>query len=175
MKKIIQILFNVLLFSYSAIATDTANFGNILVTNTITFSGNGTNTTLTANNIATIQNSATNAYTTGFVIGGADAPVTTGSKGFFRVVTSGTITKWVMRTDVTTTSVLDIAKCSPSDYPVTTSIVASAPPTLSNQKCVTNTTLSGWTTSLLSGDYIKYSFTSNTSATNIAFELTITP
>ena len=44
---------------------------------------------------------------------------------------------------------------------------------LNNQKCVTNSALTGWTTNVVAGDYLKYFVLTNSSATNLAIELTV--
>lgn len=115
----------------------------------------------------------TTNYVTGFNIDAGDTTISTNSKGYFRVPTTGTIVQWVMRADNASTVVVSIAKCSAEDFPITTSIIASAPMTLDNQKCVTNSTLTGWTKGLTAGDYLKYIVLTNSSATNLAIELKV--
>lgn len=121
---------------------------------------------------APVQVVSTN-YITGFAVEGASAKITVGNKGFFRVPTSGNIIQWVMRADNACTVVVDIAKSPAVSFPVASSIVAGAPMLLDNQQCLTNTTLTGWTTGVTAGDYLKYSVLTNSSATNLAIELTI--
>lgn len=114
---------------------------------------------------------ATN-YVIGFAIDGVDAAVSSTNKGFKRIERAGTIVKWVLRAEGSRNAVVQISKSSADDFGTFTSIVASAPPTLSSQKCVTNTTLTGWTKTVAEGDYLKYVVTSCT-ATNLALEITI--
>ena len=115
----------------------------------------------------------TTNYITGFNIDAGDSSISTNSKGYFRVPTSGNISKWVMRSDNSSTVVVSVAKCSAEQFPVASSIIASAPMILNNQKCVTNTSLTDWTTNVVAGDYLKYFVLTNSSATNLAIELTV--
>jgi hypothetical protein len=121
---------------------------------------------------APVKNAPTN-YITGFTMVGAGGYITTGSKGYFRVPNTGVISKWVLRSDVATTTTIGLESGRPDAFPVTASIVASAPLTLSGQTCVTNTTLTGWTKAVTAGDYLKYDVTANSAATYMAVELTI--
>lgn len=95
-----------------------------------------------------------------------------------------TITGWTIvavngtsvGSSVTTSIVMDLKKQTYSAIPSTgTSIVASAPPTLSAGTKATSTTLTGWTTSISVGDYIDFIVTSVTqgSATEIMVILDI--
>ena len=112
-------------------------------------------------------------YVTGFAMSGADALIETNSKGFFRVPTSGTITQWVLRADAPSTTVILIEKGSADVFPAVSSIVAAAPVIISAQRCVTNTTLTGWTKTVTAGDYLKYTVLTNTAATNLAIEIKV--
>ena len=115
----------------------------------------------------------TTNYITGFAMVGAGALIETNSKGFFRVPTTGTITQWVVRADVPSTTAIRIEKCTADAFPVTASIVGGAPMVLTTQKCATNATLPGWTKAVTAGDYLQYIVLTNTAATNLAIEIKV--
>lgn len=109
-----------------------------------------------------------------FTIDGGGAPFGTGSKGYVIVPYAGTITNVTMLADQTGSAVLDIKKSSYSGFPSTTSIVASAPPTISSAQKSQDTTLTGWTTSVSAGDILEFSVTSNSSITRLVVGLKVT-
>lgn len=86
--------------------------------------------------------------------GGTVVP-TTGSKGYGLVPYSATILKWTLLADVSGSAQITLKKCTYSGFPSTTSIVASAPPALVAQQKNTDSTLTGWTTSITAGDIIE--------------------
>jgi hypothetical protein len=110
----------------------------------------------------------------GITIDGGGLTLATGTKGFFQVPYSGTITGWTLLADVSGSAVLTVKKSTYAGFPTTTSIVASAPPTLSSQQKATSTTLTGWTTAITADDVLEYDLTSATTVTRITLELQIT-
>lgn len=112
--------------------------------------------------------------TIGFAMNNAGAVIDTGTLGFARVAKSGTITAWTMRSDLNTTTTVTIKKCAAASFPTTSSIVASAKPTLTAQTSNTSSTLTGWTTTVTEGDYIEYNVDTNNNAASLALELTMT-
>lgn len=68
-----------------------------------------------------------------------------------------TITAVTMAADQSGSIILDIKKCAHGSFPGSlTSIVASAPPTLSSAQQSQDTTLTGWTTSVSAGDILQF-------------------
>lgn len=115
----------------------------------------------------------------GITIDGGGSVITTGVKGFVSCPFSGTITKArVLSTDASVTSgsiVVDVWKDTYANYPPTNadSITASAPPTISSAVKSEDATLTGWTTSVTSGDVFGFNVDSVTSLTRVVVELTI--
>ncbi len=96
--------------------------------------------------------------TFGITIDGGGSAITTGLKGYVRVPYSGTIVRWtLLSTDSAASPVsgsieIDIIKGSIGSFPPTSSITASAPPTLTNDQEAEDTSLSGWTPTVTAGD-----------------------
>lgn len=77
------------------------------------------------------------------------------------VRSSGTITAWTLIADATGSASVAISKCAYSGYDGSlSSIVASAPPTLSSAVKATSSTLTGWTTSVTAGDVLRFTLSS---------------
>lgn len=91
-----------------------------------------------------------------FVISGGGSAITTGSKGYLPLDFNARILSWEVLADVSGSIVVDVKKCAYSGFPTTTSIAASAKPTLSSAQKATNTTLTGWTTKVTDGDVLEY-------------------
>jgi len=90
----------------------------------------------------------------GLVISGN--PIKTGFKVYRMIPTGGTITKVTVLADTTGSIVVDIKKCVYSGFPTTTSICASAKPTLSSAQKSVDSTLTGWTTAFSAGDIFEF-------------------
>lgn len=89
------------------------------------------------------------------VIDGGGVVITTGTKFAFSVPFACTIVGYDLFGNATGSIVIDLKKATYSGYPTTTSITASAKPTLSSARKATSTTLTGWTTSVAAGDVIE--------------------
>ncbi len=109
-----------------------------------------------------------------FVIDGGGSTITTGSKGFVVVPYACTINNNTLLADQSGSIVLDIKKSTYSGFPSTTTIVASAAPTLSSAQKSQDTTLTGWTTSIAAGDVLEWSVTSATTVTRVTNNLKVT-
>ena len=115
----------------------------------------------------------------GIVIDGGGSAITTGVKGFVRVNFTGTITKWtVLSIDGSATSgsiVVDVWKNVYASYPPVgaDSITASAKPTLSAANKAESSTLTGWTTSVTTGDVFGFHVDSATTVTRVCLELEV--
>jgi hypothetical protein len=110
----------------------------------------------------------------GITIDGGGSTPATGTKGFYQVPYSGTITGWTLLADVSGSAVITVKKSTFAGFPTTTSIVASAPPTLTSQQNATSTTLTGWTTAVTAGDVLEYDLTSVSTVTRLTLEIQIT-
>jgi hypothetical protein len=121
----------------------------------------------------------TSNRTIGIVIGNGSEESTTGVKGFVSAPFTGTITKArLLSTDASSTSgsiVIDVWKDTYANYPPTNvdSITASAPPTLSSAAKSEDSTLTGWTTSVTTGDVIGFNVDSVSTVTRVLLELTV--
>jgi hypothetical protein len=110
-----------------------------------------------------------------FVIDGGGSAITTGTKGFLEIPWDCTITKATLLADQTGSIVIDVwvdtyANFSPTDAD---SITASAPPTLSSARSSQDSTLTGWTTSLTSGNIIGFNVDSASTVERVTLSLTV--
>jgi hypothetical protein len=110
----------------------------------------------------------------GIVIDGGSASPTTGSKGFVQSPYNGTITGWTLIGDASGSAQITVKKSTYSAFPTTSSIVASAPPALSSAQKNTSTTLTGWTTTVATGDIFEFNLDSVTTCKRLILELNIT-
>jgi len=108
-----------------------------------------------------------------FVVDGGGSVITTGSKGYVEVPFDGTINRVTVLGDQSGSIVVDIKKSTYSGFPTTSSIVASAPPTLSSAQKSQDSTLTGWTTAITAGDVLEYSVTSASTVTRVTVSLRV--
>ena len=115
-----------------------------------------------------------------FIIDGGGDEITTGVKGYVRVPFGCTIQEVVLLADQSGSIVVDIWKCSYSDFdsgsnhPVNgDSITASAEPTISTAKKYQDNTLTGWTTSVSEGDILAFNVDSITDITRCTVVLKV--
>lgn len=120
--------------------------------------------------VAASANTRTGGWS--FIIDGGGAAITTGSKGHIEVPAACTVTAARILSDQTGSIVVDIKKAAYSGLPTTTSITASAKPTLSSAQKNQDTTLTGWTTSISAGDWLEYVVDSATTVTRVTVSLT---
>lgn len=86
--------------------------------------------------------------------------VLTAMSGIYRQIhTDGTIVSWTLLADQSGSITIDIKKSTYSGFPTTSSITASATPALSSVQKNTNSTLTGWTTSITSDDILEFAIT----------------
>jgi len=107
---------------------------------------------------------------------GGGSAITTGSGTKVNVVApiSGTITSNTMLADQSGSCVIGISKSNFAGFPGSlTSIVASAPPTLSSSQKSTDSALTGWSTSVTAGDILQFSVTSATTVQRVTVSLQI--
>jgi len=73
---------------------------------------------------------------------------------------TGTLTGWTMLADTTGSAVVDVATDTYAGFPTFTSIVASAPPTISGAAKAQSSTLTGWTLAVTAGDVLRFTLSS---------------
>lgn len=96
------------------------------------------------------------ARAAGITIDGGTSVPSTGSKGYIQVPFAATILSWTLLADQTGSCQITVKKSNYTDFPPTTSIVASAPPTLSSARKNSSSTLTGWTTSIAEDDILEF-------------------
>ena len=114
--------------------------------------------------------------TIGVTIDGAGSAITTGAKGYIRIPFDCTIVGVYLLADQSGSAVVDVWKDTWANYPPTDadSITASAPPTLSADDNGSDTTLTGWTTTVSAGDVIGFSVDSASTITRLTLQLQVT-
>ncbi|AMV31720.1 hypothetical protein VN12_06335 [Pirellula sp. SH-Sr6A] len=125
-----------------------------------------------ASNDARITNGAIT-----FLIDGGGSVIAVGEKSLlFRVPYNCTITGWELVANASGSIVIDVWKDSYANFPPTNgdSIVAAAKPTLASQVKAQSSTLTGWTTALNAGDYIKLEVESASTVNVAVLTLTVT-
>jgi len=114
----------------------------------------------------------------GITIDGAGASITSGVKGYVRVPYNCTITKAEMVANDTGTVTVQVWKDSYAAFPPTSAdaIYLSTPPNITSNFKSTDSTLSGWTTSLSEGEYLAFNVPSAStgSLTRVTLTLAVT-
>ena len=107
------------------------------------------------------------------VLDGQGTALTTGVKGDVRIDFPCAITEWTLLADQSGSIVVDIWKDVYANYPpnVSDTITASAKPTLSSTDHNTSTLLTGWTTSVLEGDTLRFHIDSASTVTRVTLVL----
>lgn len=108
-----------------------------------------------------------------FIIDGGGSPITTGQKGHLHIPFNCTIDQVTMLADQSGSIVVDIWKDTYANFPPTVgdSITASAVPTISGAQKSQDSTLTGWTTSITTGDILAYNVDSCASITRVTISL----
>jgi hypothetical protein len=91
-----------------------------------------------------------------FIVDGAGAPITTGSKGYVRIDFDAWIYGWTVVADQAGSIVFDVKKCTYAAFPITTSIVGSEPPTLVAADKAEDLALTTWVQKLTFGDILEF-------------------
>lgn len=119
----------------------------------------------TAQRTTLLAASRTQSITVGFGVDGSGSVIPTGKKIRRVMQQAGTITRWDIVADQPGSIVMNIRKGTPSGGSVTTSsITASAPPTLTSATVAGSSTLTGWTLAFLAGDVLEMEVTGTPSA-----------
>lgn len=110
-----------------------------------------------------------------FIIDGGGVVITTGVKGHVEVPFDCTIVSARLFADVSGSIVVDIWRDSYANFPPADadSITASAPPTLSSAVKSQDTTLTGWSKSLVAGDVLAFNVDSATTVTRVTLSLLV--
>ncbi len=111
----------------------------------------------------------------GITIDGGGSAITTGLKGFVYVPYDCTIVSATLMADQSGSCVIDVWNRAFASFPptVTQTITASALPTLSTAQSSQNTTLTGWTTSLLANSVLAFNVNSATTVTRVTLNLKV--
>jgi len=111
-----------------------------------------------------------------YTFDGGGSAVTTGLKGFLQIPFACTITEAVLLADVSGSIVVDIWKDTYANHPPTVAdtITASAKPTLSSAVKSTDSTLTGWTTSVSADDILAFNIDSAATLTIAILVLSVT-
>lgn len=107
------------------------------------------------------------------VVDGGGVAITTGSKLTIQVPFACTIIDWTLVADQTGSIVIDIKKATYSGFPTTSSITASAKPTLSSARKNTSSTLTGWTTTITAGDVLEFNVDSITTCQRAVLQIKV--
>jgi len=110
-----------------------------------------------------------------FVIDGGGSVITTGIKGDLEISFACTIKQVTMGADQTGSIVVDIWKDTYANFPPTNadSITASAVPTITTDDKSQDSTLTGWTTSISAGDWLRFNVDSVTDIERVTVSLHI--
>ena len=109
------------------------------------------------------------------VIDGGTSAITTGLKGFLEVPFAATIKAVTLLANETGSIVIDIWKDTYAAFPpvVADSITSAAKPTITTAIKSQDTTLTGWTTSIIAGDVLGFNVDSVTSIKKITLSLKV--
>jgi hypothetical protein len=112
--------------------------------------------------------------TINFILDGGGLELSTGSKGFIVVDFDSTIASWTLLSDVACSLQVDIKKANTAAFPNTVSIVGAAPPYLTNEAARSNTVLTGWNTTINTGDVLEIVVNSASLLTRATLALKVT-
>jgi len=110
-----------------------------------------------------------------FIIDGGGSAITTGEKGHLEIPFACTITRVTMLADQSGSIVVDIWKDTYANFQPTSadSITASAPPTISSAQKSQDSTLTGWTKSISSGDILAFNVDSCATIQRVTISLLV--
>lgn len=108
-----------------------------------------------------------------YVIDGGGVAIVAGHKGHLEVPIDCEILQWTLVADQSGSIVIDIWKDTYANFPPTVadSITAAAKPTLSSQQKNQDSTLSGWTTTITTGDLLAFNVDSATTVQRVTLSL----
>lgn len=120
-----------------------------------------------------IKSSLLTTATIGVDIGDGVNVITGTPSTWIQIPYNCTIISATIIADASCSAVVDVQKGTYAAYPTTTSIAASALPTLASAISATDSTLTGWTTTITAGDIIKFILNSSSVAKKITVQLKI--
>lgn len=125
---------------------------------------------------ATVGGSGGGTGVVGVVFDGQGLVLTAGTKFYLPCPYAGTITEWDIVADVSGSVVIDVWKDTYANFPPTVAdtIAAAAKPTLSSAQKNTDTTLTGWTTTITAGDVFGFNIDSATTVTRVTLVMKVT-
>jgi hypothetical protein len=126
---------------------------------------------------STVQSTSANVGKSviGITLDGAGSAITTGYKGFIQVPYDATIISATLLGDTSGTLVLDIWKDTYANYPPTDadSITGGNEPHLTSTDKYTDSTLTGWTTTINAGDVIAFNVDAASTVTKATLTLEV--
>lgn len=107
------------------------------------------------------------------IIDGGGSAITAGIKGDLEIPFNCTIQQVTMLADQAGSIVIDIWKNSYANFPPVDadSITASAPPTISGATKSQDSTLTGWNTTIVSGNILRFNIDSCTAITRVCISI----
>lgn len=105
------------------------------------------------------------------IIGDGSNAITSGVKAYLAIPDDLEIVSATLLADASGSIVIDIKKAAYADWPTSTSIVASAKPTLSSAQKSQDSTLTGWTKNLTAGDILEVVVDSATTVKQVTLAL----
>lgn len=106
-----------------------------------------------------------------FIVDGGGSPITVGSKGYVRVDFDAWVYGWTVAADQSGSIVFNVKKCAYADFPTTTSIVGSEPPTLVAADKNEDLDLTTWAQKLTFGDILEFIVDSASTVTRVTLDL----
>lgn len=130
--------------------------------------------------VSTLTDALTGFDEISFVIDGGGVTITTGLKGVIPISFACAITQAELLADQSGSIVINILKCTYAQYDAGSThpvigdkINASAPPTIATATKATDSTLTGWTTSISAGDVLGFYVSSVTSIQRVTVSLKV--
>lgn len=114
-----------------------------------------------------------------FIMEGAGTTLTTGLKGYLEIPFACTLTRATLLADETGSIVVDIFKCTYTDFDVSTHPVVGdkitdvTPPTITAAVKSQDVDLTNWTKTIVAGDILGFSVTSVTSIQRVTLSLKV--
>lgn len=143
-------------------ATSASNSASTATTQASNASTSATNAATSETNAATSATAAAASLAAMddaeivMTIDGGGLVILAGKKGAIEIPFNCTIDRWTITADQSGSITIDINKSTYSGYPTTTSITGSAIPAISSAQKAQSSTLTGWTTTLSSGDILEF-------------------
>lgn len=150
--------------------------GALIVSGGLGVSTNVYATSVYANNHYFASGNSLATASIAFIIDGGGSAITTGIKGDLTIPFNCTINNWTLLSDISGNTVIDIWKTTYAGAPpvAANTITGSAPPTLSSATKNTSTVLTGWTTTIVAGDVLRFNVNSATTLTRTTLSLQVT-